>query len=111
MIDDFNGNVLAIEIDFSLPSERFIRTFNEIVEWSTSALVPELRHEVFQVMQTLATEEMATVVVTHEMDFARSVGTRLVFMVNAAISGYSPRCKFATEAIFLPPVLSRNRVL
>ena len=46
----------------------------------TSALDPELRHEVLHVMRNLATDGMTMMVVTHEMAFARSVGTRLLFM-------------------------------
>lgn len=52
----------------------------------TSALDPELRQEVLKVMQTLAEEGMTMVVVTHEMTFARRVGTRLIFMENGLIS-------------------------
>jgi len=33
VIDDFNREVLAIEIDFSLPSERVIRTLDQVIEW------------------------------------------------------------------------------
>ena len=46
----------------------------------TSSLDPELRHEVLEVMRTLAQEGMTMVVVTHEMSFAKGVGTRLLFM-------------------------------
>lgn len=46
----------------------------------TSALDPELRQEVLMVMQDLAEEGMTMVIVTHEMSFARRVGTRLLFM-------------------------------
>ena len=46
----------------------------------TSALDPELRHEVLQVMRTLAEEGMTMVVVTHEIGFARDVGSRLLFI-------------------------------
>jgi glutamine transport system ATP-binding protein len=52
----------------------------------TSALDPELRHEVLRVMQALAEEGMTMIVVTHEMSFARKVGTRLIFMENGKIS-------------------------
>ncbi|MGB3812534.1 MAG: glutamine ABC transporter ATP-binding protein GlnQ [Shinella sp.] len=52
----------------------------------TSALDPELRHEVLRVMQQLAEEGMTMVVVTHEMSFARKVGTRLIFMEGGKIS-------------------------
>ena len=46
----------------------------------TSALDPELRHEVLQVMRTLATDGMTMMVVTHEMGFARRMANRVVFM-------------------------------
>ncbi|MGE0005752.1 MAG: glutamine ABC transporter ATP-binding protein GlnQ [Parvibaculaceae bacterium] len=52
----------------------------------TSALDPELRHEVLRVMQALAEEGMTMIVVTHEMAFARQVGTRLIFMEGGRIS-------------------------
>ncbi|MEX3922091.1 glutamine ABC transporter ATP-binding protein GlnQ [Paraburkholderia sp. BR10872] len=52
----------------------------------TSALDPELRHEVLKVMQDLATEGMTMIVVTHEIGFARRVGTRLLFMENGGIA-------------------------
>jgi ABC-type polar amino acid transport system ATPase subunit len=52
----------------------------------TSALDPELIQEVLDVMKALATEEgMTMVVVTHEMGFAREVGTRLIFMDEGTI--------------------------
>jgi polar amino acid transport system ATP-binding protein len=46
----------------------------------TSALDPELRKEVLMVIRQLADEGMTMLVVTHEMGFARQVGTRVVFM-------------------------------
>ncbi|MCS7464675.1 amino acid ABC transporter ATP-binding protein [Paenibacillus doosanensis] len=46
----------------------------------TSALDPEMVGEVLDVMKQLASEGMTMVVVTHEMGFAREVGSRLVFM-------------------------------
>ena len=52
----------------------------------TSALDPELRQEVLNVMQRLAEEGMTMVVVTHEMSFARQVGSRLIFMENGKIA-------------------------
>ena len=52
----------------------------------TSALDPELRQEVLHVMQALAEEGMTMVVVTHEMSFARKVGTRLLFMESGRIA-------------------------
>lgn len=46
----------------------------------TSALDPEMVGEVLTVMRELAQEKMTMVVVTHEMGFAREVGTRVMFM-------------------------------
>jgi polar amino acid transport system ATP-binding protein len=46
----------------------------------TSALDPELVGEVLSVVQGLARDGMTMVVVTHEMTFARDVGSRIVFM-------------------------------
>ena len=51
----------------------------------TSALDPELRHEVLKVMRVLAEEGMTMIVVTHEMEFARQVGSRLIFMEGGRI--------------------------
>jgi glutamine transport system ATP-binding protein len=52
----------------------------------TSALDPELRQEVLKAMQDLAESGMTMIVVTHEISFARKVGTRLIFMENGHIS-------------------------
>lgn len=46
----------------------------------TSALDPELINEVLQVIKDLAEEGMTTVIVTHEMKFAREVADRVIFM-------------------------------
>ena len=51
----------------------------------TSALDPELRREVLVVMRQLAAEGMTMIVVTHEMNFARNVGSRVVFMDHGEI--------------------------
>ncbi len=51
----------------------------------TSALDPELVGEVLEVMKKLAQEGMTMIVVTHEMDFAKEVGTRVVFMDEGVI--------------------------
>ena len=48
----------------------------------TSALDPEMVGEVLEVMKQLAQENMTMVVVTHEMGFAREVGTRVMFMAD-----------------------------
>lgn len=46
----------------------------------TSALDPEMVGEVLEVMKQLAKAGMTMVCVTHEMGFAREVGTRVIFM-------------------------------
>ena len=51
----------------------------------TSALDPELVGEVLSAVQQLARDGMTMVVVTHEMTFARDVGTRIVFMDAARV--------------------------
>ena len=56
----------------------------------TSALDPELVKEVLDTMKRLAEEGMTMVVVTHEMGFAREVGTRLLFMDDGQIAEDGP---------------------
>ena len=51
----------------------------------TSALDPEMVGEVLEVMKQLAKEGMTMVVVTHEMGFAREVGTKIVFVDEGVI--------------------------
>ena len=51
----------------------------------TSALDPEMVGEVLEVMKELADEGMTMVVVTHEMGFAREVGSRVLFMADGKI--------------------------
>ncbi len=51
----------------------------------TSALDPEMVGEVLEVMKQLAHEGMTMVVVTHEMGFAREVGSRVIFMDEGKI--------------------------
>lgn len=52
----------------------------------TSALDPELRHEVLRVMQDLGEAGMTMIVVTHEMDFAKRMGNRIIFMDQGQIA-------------------------
>lgn len=52
----------------------------------TSALDPELTGEVLRVMQQLAQEKITMVVVTHEMNFARDVADRVIFMDKGEIA-------------------------
>ena len=51
----------------------------------TSALDPEMVGEVLELMKQLARDGMTMVVVTHEMGFAREVGTRVIFMDEGII--------------------------
>ncbi|MDO8876593.1 MAG: amino acid ABC transporter ATP-binding protein [Pseudolabrys sp.] len=51
----------------------------------TSALDPELVNEVLRVVEQLAKEGMTLILVTHEMRFARDVGTNLVFMHHGKV--------------------------
>lgn len=62
----------------------------------TSALDPEMVGEVLEVMKELADEGMTMVVVTHEMGFAREVGTRVLFMdVGHILEQNEPHAFFA----------------
>ncbi|MDR3538736.1 MAG: amino acid ABC transporter ATP-binding protein [Acetobacteraceae bacterium] len=60
----------------------------------TSALDPELVGEVLEVIRTLAEDGMTMLVVTHEMQFAREVGTRVLFMDSGRVLEDAPPQKF-----------------
>jgi len=51
----------------------------------TSALDPELVHEVLEVMRGLRDDGMTMIIVTHEMNFARQVASRILFMDHGVI--------------------------
>jgi len=70
------GQKQRIAIARALAMQPDVMLFDE----PTSALDPEMVGEVLDVMKKLAAEGMTMVVVTHEMGFAREVGSRLVFM-------------------------------
>ena len=70
------GQKQRIAIARSLAMEPEIMLFDE----PTSALDPEMVGEVLDVMKNLAKSGMTMVVVTHEMGFAREVGSRILFM-------------------------------
>jgi polar amino acid transport system ATP-binding protein len=62
----------------------------------TSALDPELVAEVLKVVETLAGEGMTLILVTHEMRFARDVGSKLIFMHEGRVlEEGNPRTLFA----------------
>lgn len=52
----------------------------------TSALDPELTGEILKVIKDLAAEHMTMVIVTHEMNFARKVADKIIFMENGVIA-------------------------
>lgn len=70
------GQKQRIAIVRSLAMNPRVMLFDE----PTSALDPEMVGEVLEVMRELAESGMTMVVVTHEMGFAREVGTRVLFM-------------------------------
>ncbi len=70
------GQKQRVAIARALAMQPEIMLFDE----PTSALDPEMVGEVLDVMKDLAKSGMTMIVVTHEMGFAREVGTRLLFM-------------------------------
>lgn len=60
----------------------------------TSALDPEMIKEVLEVMKDLGNQGMTMIVVTHEMGFARKVGSRVVFLDQGEIIEDSPSEEF-----------------
>ncbi|EMJ6444610.1 MULTISPECIES: amino acid ABC transporter ATP-binding protein [Bacillus] len=75
------GQKQRIAIARALAMSPKIMLFDE----PTSALDPELVGEVLQVMKELAEEGMTMVIVTHEMNFARDVADRVIFMDDGKI--------------------------
>ena len=75
------GQKQRIAIARSLAMEPKILLFDE----PTSALDPEMVGEVLEVMKDLAKSGMTMVVVTHEMGFAKEVGSRVLFMDEGVI--------------------------
>jgi ABC-type polar amino acid transport system ATPase subunit len=75
------GQQQRVAIARALMMEPRVMLFDEV----TSALDPELVGEVLLVMRDLARDGMTMLVVTHEMQFAREVGDRLIFMDEGRI--------------------------
>ena len=75
------GQQQRVAIARALAADPEIIFFDE----PTSALDPELIGEVLEVMRALAQEGMTMLVVTHEMNFARNVSTKVVFMDQGRI--------------------------
>ena len=76
------GQKQRIAIVRAMALEPDVMLFDE----PTSALDPEMVGEVLSVIQDLAKEGVTMVVVTHEMSFARKVGTRILFMDGGVIA-------------------------
>ncbi|NLV63918.1 MAG: amino acid ABC transporter ATP-binding protein [Clostridiaceae bacterium] len=80
------GQKQRIAIVRALCMEPDVMLFDE----PTSALDPEMVGEVLDVMRQLANSGITMVVVTHEMGFAREVGTRIIFMDEGKIVEEKP---------------------
>jgi ABC-type polar amino acid transport system ATPase subunit len=94
------GQQQRVAIARSLAMQPKAMLFDEV----TSALDPELIGEVLRVMRQLAAEGMTMIVVTHEMDFAREVADRVVFMADGVVVEEG-----SPEQIFTRPQHERTR--
>ena len=84
------GQKQRIAIVRALAMNPVVMLFDE----PTSALDPEMVGEVLEVMKELALDGMTMIVVTHEMGFAREVGTRVLFMDEGLILEEAPPDEF-----------------
>ena len=84
------GQQQRVAIARGLASSPEIIYFDE----PTSALDPELIGEVLSVMRQLADEGMTMLVVTHEMDFARNVSSKVLFMEGGSVIEAGPSREF-----------------
>ena len=75
------GQSQRVSIARALALEPKILFFDE----PTSALDPELTLEILKVIRELAEEKMTMVIVTHEMNFAKDVSNRMIFMDKGVI--------------------------
>ena len=87
------GQKQRIAIIRALAMDPEIMLFDE----PTSALDPEMVGEVLDVMKELAQSGMTMVVVTHEMGFAKEVGTRILFMDDGMIAEQATPEEFFTN--------------
>lgn len=94
------GQQQRVAIARGLASDPEIIYFDE----PTSALDPELIGEVLAVMRRLADEGMTMLVVTHEMDFARNVSNKVLFMEGGHVIESGPSREF-----FAAPRQERSR--
>ncbi len=75
------GQQQRVAIARALAADPKIIFFDE----PTSALDPELTYEVLSVMRSLADDGMTMLIVTHEIEFARTVSNRIIFMENGVV--------------------------
>ena len=94
------GQQQRVAIARGLASNPEIIYFDE----PTSALDPELIGEVLSVMRGLAEDGMTMLVVTHEMDFARNVSNKVLFMADGSVVESGP-----SKAFFEHPQEARSR--
>ncbi|EJN59294.1 polar amino acid transport system ATP-binding protein [Halogranum rubrum] len=87
------GQQQRVAIARALAMDPKVMLFDEV----TSALDPELVGEVLGVMRDLAEGGMTMMVVTHEMDFAREVGDRIILMADGHIVEDAPPEKFFND--------------
>ena len=87
------GQKQRVAIVRALCMEPDVMLFDE----PTSALDPEMVGEVLEVMKKLAKDGMTMVVVTHEMGFAREVGTRVMFIDEGVIQEQNDPKTFFTN--------------
>jgi polar amino acid transport system ATP-binding protein len=84
------GQQQRVAIARSLAMSPKLMLFDEI----TSALDPELVGEVLRVLEAMARDGMTMLLVTHEMNFARRVATRVLFMHEGTIFEQGPAREF-----------------
>jgi polar amino acid transport system ATP-binding protein len=94
------GQQQRVAIARSLCMNPDMMLFDEV----TSALDPELVGEVLAVMRDLASEGMTMLVVTHEMDFARRVADRVLFVDDGVIAEQGP-----PDQVLVDPQVPRTR--
>ena len=88
------GQQQRVSIARALAKQPKILFFDE----PTSALDPELTVEVLKVIKELAKEHMTMIIVTHEMQFAKEVSDRIIFMEEGVIKAQgTPEELFATD--------------
>ena len=80
------GQCQRVAIARALALDPDILCFDE----PTSALDPQLTHEVLAVIRQLAAEKRTMIVVTHEMNFARDVADRVIFMADGCVVEEGP---------------------